>query len=152
MITGIFFWAERVGVQNIRLDIVNNRLQLGSNAVRIRDIAEYLRLEGAADVDIANFQYSVNQSHPHVDALDIRIVNVGNIDADQSAADNDALIGKCIFGILYTAPRCQHIGQPDPERGKMEREKDAEKDDQAGRYFFYRADQNADEKAVKADP
>ena len=92
MITGIFFWAERVGVQNIRLDIVNTRLQLGSNAIRIRDIAEHLRLKGAADVDIANFQYSVNQSHPHVDALDIRIVNVGNIDADQSAADGSAFL------------------------------------------------------------
>ena len=106
MITGIFFWAERVGVQNIRLDIVNNRLQLGSNAVRIRDIAEYLRLEGAADVDIADFQYSFNHSHQHVEALDIRIVNFGNIYSDKYGEDNDALLGKCIFGILYTAPRC----------------------------------------------
>ena len=73
------FGAQIVGEESIRLDVVDDFLQLVDDGIGVFDVPQHLCLSLAGNVDVAHVQKFVGKPHAQADVGDVRIIDVVDI-------------------------------------------------------------------------
>ena len=119
LIAGVVFRTESVGIVHIRLDVVDDFLNLGAENGCVALVEQYGRLSVRRDVNITNLAQLVDNAHLYVDGNNFRKQQVFKIYADCAFADDNPPLGNGVFDIFQLHFRFDDICNTDPDGSKM---------------------------------